>query len=62
MNALDDLDLRILAILQQDAAIANQALAEQVFTSPATAMRREHLLGQRLIGDGRVLLKDGEDS
>lgn len=40
MNALDDLDLRILAILQQDAAIANQALAEQVFTSPATAMRR----------------------
>ena len=40
MNSLDDLDLRILAILQQDAAIANQALAEQVFTSPATAMRR----------------------
>ena len=40
MNSLDDLDLRILAILQQDASIANQALAEQVFTSPATAMRR----------------------
>jgi len=40
MSSLDDLDLRILAILQQDASIANQALAEQVFTSPATAMRR----------------------
>ena len=40
MNAFDELDLRILSILQQDASISNQALAERVFTSAATTLRR----------------------
>ncbi len=44
MYSLDDLDLRILAILQRDADIANQTLAAQVFTSPATVLRRVRAL------------------
>ena len=37
---LSDLDLRILDALQQDASLSNQALAEKVFTSAATSLRR----------------------
>lgn len=37
---LDATDLRILAQLQRDAALSNQALAEVVHVSPATALRR----------------------
>lgn len=44
MNAFDELDLRILSILQQDASISNQALAERVFTSAATTLRRVRAL------------------
>lgn len=44
MQALDDLDIRILDILQHNASIANQALAERVFTSPATTLRRVRAL------------------
>ena len=44
MQALDDLDIRILEILQRDAATSNQALAERVFTSPATTLRRVRAL------------------
>jgi len=44
MSSLDDLDLRILSILQLDAAVSNQALAERVFTSAATALRRVRAL------------------
>ena len=44
MQALDELDIRILEILQQDASISNQALAERVFTSAATALRRVRTL------------------
>ena len=40
MPSLDDLDIRILEILQQDASISNQTLAERVFTSAATTLRR----------------------
>ncbi len=40
MQALDELDLRILEILQHDASISNQVLAERVFTSAATTLRR----------------------
>jgi Lrp/AsnC family transcriptional regulator, leucine-responsive regulatory protein len=38
--ALDELDLRILRVLQQDAALTNQALAERVHASPPTCLRR----------------------
>ena len=44
MQALDELDLRILEILQQDASISNQVLAERVFTSQATTLRRVRAL------------------
>ena len=37
---LDQTDLLILAQLQQDASISNQALAAKVFTSPPTCLRR----------------------
>ncbi len=40
MNALDELDLRLLAELQRDAGRSNQALADEVAASPATALRR----------------------
>ena len=44
MQALDDLDIRILEILQHDASMANQTLAERVSTSPATTLRRVRAL------------------
>lgn len=37
---LDPVDLRLLAALQQDCALTNQALAEIAMVSPATALRR----------------------
>ena len=41
---MDEIDLRLLAELQQDASQSNQALADKVFTSPATALRRVRAL------------------
>jgi Lrp/AsnC family transcriptional regulator, leucine-responsive regulatory protein len=41
---IDDLDLRILDVLQQDATLSNQALSERVFTSAATTLRRVRAL------------------
>jgi len=41
---LDDIDLALLARLQTDATPSNQALAEQVGVSPATALRRVNRL------------------
>jgi Lrp/AsnC family leucine-responsive transcriptional regulator len=38
--SLDTVDLRLLALLQRDAAPSNQALAEAAGVSPATAHRR----------------------
>lgn len=37
---LDDLDRRILAVLQDDAALSNVALAARVHASPPTCLRR----------------------
>lgn len=37
---LDACDLRILAVLQEDAGLSNQALAERVHVSPPTCLRR----------------------
>ena len=39
-EVLDDIDRRLLALLQADASRANQALAEAAHVSPATALRR----------------------
>ena len=49
-EALDDIDLRLLALLQADCARANQALAEAAFVSPATALRRV----RRLVDSGVI--------
>ena len=38
--SLDVIDRQLLAILQRDASLSNQALAEQVHTSPPTCLRR----------------------
>ncbi|MDO5088097.1 MAG: Lrp/AsnC family transcriptional regulator, partial [Comamonadaceae bacterium] len=39
-NDLDETDWALLAQLQQDASLSNQALAERVHVSPPTALRR----------------------
>ncbi len=41
---LDAMDLQLLALLQRDASLSNQALAAQVHTSPATCLRRVRAL------------------
>ena len=46
----DATDLRLLYLLQNDASLSNQALAEQALTSPATALRRV----RRLVDDGVI--------
>ncbi|MES2952354.1 MAG: Lrp/AsnC family transcriptional regulator [Pseudomonadota bacterium] len=38
--SIDSVDLQLLAQLQKDASLSNQALAEQVHTSPPTCLRR----------------------
>jgi len=40
LNALDDLDRRILDQLQRDASLTNQVLAQRVHASPPTCLRR----------------------
>ena len=37
---IDSIDLQLLALLQNDATLSNQALAEQVHVSPPTCLRR----------------------
>ena len=49
-EALDGVDLRLLALLQADASRSNQALAEAAFVSPATALRRV----RRLVDNGVI--------
>lgn len=41
---LDSIDLKLLDLLQRDASLSNQALAEAVHTSPPTCLRRIKLL------------------
>lgn len=45
-NALDDLDFRILDILQNNSALTNQELAKLVHASPPTCFRRVRRLRQ----------------
>ena len=49
-EALDAIDLRLLALLQADASRSNQALAEAAHVSPATALRRV----RRLVDSGVI--------
>jgi len=41
---LDTIDLKILTLLQQNGRISNQDLAEQVFLSPSSCLRRVRIL------------------
>jgi Lrp/AsnC family leucine-responsive transcriptional regulator len=47
---LDDIDLRLLTLLQADASQANQDLAAAAHVSPATALRRV----RRMVGSGLI--------
>jgi Lrp/AsnC family leucine-responsive transcriptional regulator len=46
-NDMDALDLKILAQLQEDASLSNQALADRVHASPATTLRRVRRLREQ---------------
>ena len=47
---LDATDLRLLDLLQTDASLSNQDLAERAHTSPATALRRV----RRMVDEGLI--------
>ena len=53
---LDATDLRLLDLLQTDAALSNQDLAERAHTSPATALRRVRRLVEIGVIERRVAL------
>jgi DNA-binding Lrp family transcriptional regulator len=53
---LDATDLRLLALLQDDASLSNLALAERAGTSPATALRRVRRLLEAGVIERRVAL------
>jgi DNA-binding Lrp family transcriptional regulator len=53
---LDATDLRLLAVLQDDASLTNQALAQRALTSPATALRRVRRLLDAGVIERRVAL------
>ncbi len=55
-TGLDATDLRLLDLLQQDAALSNQALAERAHISPATCLRRVKRLVESGIIERRVAL------
>ncbi len=55
---LDAIDLKILAVLQDDADISNVALAERVGLSPSPCLRRVRMLEEARIIRKRVTLLD----
>jgi len=55
---LDDLDRRILTLLQQDASLSNAELGEKVSVSAASAWRRIKRLEEAGVIDRRVALLD----
>lgn len=55
---LDDLDLRILDQLQQDASLTNEALAERVHASAPTSLRRVRRLTEAGVIQRQVALLD----
>ena len=54
----DATDLRLLDLLQSDASLSNQELAERALTSPATALRRVRRLEEEGVIQRRVALLD----
>ncbi len=57
---LDDTDLRVLEILQRDAALSNQDLATAAHTSPATCLRRVRRLEAAGVIERRVAILSSE--
>jgi len=55
---LDDLDLRILRVLQSDASLSNAALAERVHASAPTCLRRVRRLKEEGVIQREVALLD----
>ena len=53
---LDDTDLRLLDLLQSDASLSNQTLAEAARVSPATALRRVRRLVESGVIERQVAL------
>jgi DNA-binding Lrp family transcriptional regulator len=53
---LDSTDLKLLALLQEDASVSNQELADRAHTSPATALRRVRRLIETGVIERRVAL------
>ena len=53
---LDEVDVRLLALLQDDASRSNQALAEAAHVSPATALRRVRRLVERGVIERQVAI------
>lgn len=54
--ALDDTDLRVLDLLQRDASLSNQDLANAAHTSPATCLRRVKRLVEAGVIERRVAI------
>src|SRR3990167_7893210 len=57
---LDAIDLQLLAQLQHDASLSNQALAEMVHTSPPTCLRRVKRLRDAGLIERQVALLNPE--
>ena len=57
---LDATDIRLLNLLQTDASLSNQDLAERAHTSPATALRRVRRLLDEGVIERRVALLNPE--
>jgi Lrp/AsnC family leucine-responsive transcriptional regulator len=53
---MDGTDFKILDVLQRDASLTNQALAERIHTSPATCLRRVKALVDAGVIERRVAL------
>jgi DNA-binding Lrp family transcriptional regulator len=51
---IDDIDLQLLDLLQRDASLSNQALAERVHVSPPTCLRRVRRLHEEGIIERQV--------
>lgn len=51
---IDDIDLQLLDLLQRDASLSNQALAERVNVSPPTCLRRVRRLQEEGIIERQV--------
>ena len=57
---IDDIDLRLLDLLQADASLSNQALAERAHLSPPTCLRRVKRLRRSGLIAREVALLDAD--